>query len=94
MLPSPAQTILVSGPVGNYDHIFVFPRLSPVLKWGLLFDNRRGLTTTGHSLSTGVTRAGSHTMTGPFFHTHARTPEELIAYFLSLFLSLVALGFD
>jgi hypothetical protein len=29
----------------------LFPRLLHVLKWGLLFDERRGLTTTGHSPS-------------------------------------------
>jgi hypothetical protein len=30
--------------------IFLFSRLSLVLKWGLLFDERRGLTATGHLL--------------------------------------------
>jgi hypothetical protein len=33
--------------------MFVLFRLLRVLKWGLLFDKRRGLTTTGHSHSTG-----------------------------------------
>jgi hypothetical protein len=43
---SPAQSFLVSGPV---DHIFVLSKFFlRVLKWGLLFDERRGLTT-GHS---------------------------------------------
>jgi hypothetical protein len=30
-----------------------FPRLLRVLKWGLLLDERRGVTTAGHSPSTG-----------------------------------------
>jgi hypothetical protein len=51
--PSPAQSILVSGPIGTRDHIFVLSRLLCVLKWGLLFAERRGLTTTVHSPSTG-----------------------------------------
>jgi hypothetical protein len=34
-------------PSGPHDHIFVLSRLSRVLKWGLLFDERRGLTATG-----------------------------------------------
>jgi hypothetical protein len=45
--PSPALSLLVSGPVGNQDHIFVRSRRSRALNWGLLFDERRGLNTTG-----------------------------------------------
>jgi hypothetical protein len=51
--PSPAQSLLASGPVGTHNHIFVLSRLLRVLKWGLLFDERRDMTTTGHSPSTG-----------------------------------------
>jgi hypothetical protein len=51
MLVSPAQSFLVSGPVGTHDHIFVLPQILRVLKWGLLFDERRGLTNTGYSIS-------------------------------------------
>jgi hypothetical protein len=37
------------------DIIFLFfPSLSRVLKWGLLFDERRGLTTNDHLSSTGA----------------------------------------
>jgi hypothetical protein len=35
------------------DHIFVLSRLLRVLKCGLLFDERRRLTSSGHSTSTG-----------------------------------------
>jgi hypothetical protein len=42
---------LVSGPVRIHGHIFVLSRLLHVLKWGLLFDERRGLMATGHSPS-------------------------------------------
>jgi hypothetical protein len=49
MLLALASTIvLVSGPVGTHDHIFVLSRLLRVLKRGLLIDERRGLTTAGH----------------------------------------------
>jgi hypothetical protein len=48
-----ASTVLVSGPVGNFDCTFVPTRLLRVLKWGLLFDERRGLTAIGHSPFTG-----------------------------------------
>jgi hypothetical protein len=36
-------------PQWDHDHIFVLSRLLHVSKWGLLFDKRRGLTTTVHS---------------------------------------------
>jgi hypothetical protein len=41
--------------LGPHDHIFVLSRLLHVLKWCLLFDKRRGLTTTCHPPSTVVT---------------------------------------
>jgi hypothetical protein len=50
---SPAQSFLASGLVGIHDHIFVPSRLLCVLKWGLIFEERRGLTAAGHSPSTG-----------------------------------------
>jgi hypothetical protein len=50
-----ASTILISGPVGAHDHIFVFLRFLRVLKWDFLSDEKRDLTTAGHS-STGATR--------------------------------------
>jgi hypothetical protein len=54
--PSPAQSFLVSGPIGTHDRIFVLSRLTRVLKWDLFFDESTGLTTTGHSpLYWGVT---------------------------------------
>jgi hypothetical protein len=46
--PSPAQSLSGSGPVRTHDHIFVSSRLLRV------FDERRGLTVTGHSPSAGV----------------------------------------
>jgi hypothetical protein len=51
---SPAQSILVSGPVGTHDRNFICAFLECYLFWnGGLFDERRGLTTTGHSPSAG-----------------------------------------
>jgi hypothetical protein len=49
--PSPTQPFLVSGPVVTRDHFSVLSRLLRVMKWSLLFNKRRGLTNTGHSLS-------------------------------------------
>jgi hypothetical protein len=43
--PSSAQSFLISGPFEIRHHIFVLFRFSRVLKWGLLFDERRRLTT-------------------------------------------------
>jgi hypothetical protein len=42
---SSAQSFLVSDPVGTHNHVFTLSRLLRVLKWGLRFDERRGLTT-------------------------------------------------
>jgi hypothetical protein len=53
LLVSPAQSFFVSGPIDTHGHIYVLTRLLHVLKWGLLFDERRGLTTTGHSPAIG-----------------------------------------
>jgi hypothetical protein len=39
-------------PSGSHDHMFVLSWLLRVLRWGL-FDEKRGVTTTGHSSSTG-----------------------------------------
>jgi hypothetical protein len=51
---------LISGPVGTHDHILVLCIVLRVLKLSLLFDERRGVTATGHSpLYRGVT-ADSH----------------------------------
>jgi hypothetical protein len=50
--PSPAQPFLVSGPVGTHGHILVRSKTTyVVLKWGILFDARRGLTTAAVILS-------------------------------------------
>lgn len=40
---SPAESFLVSGPVGTHDQIFISSKTVCVWKCGLLFDNRRGL---------------------------------------------------
>jgi hypothetical protein len=53
LLALASTSVLDFGPLGTHDHIFVISRLSGVLNWGLLFDDRWGLTTTGHSPSTG-----------------------------------------
>jgi hypothetical protein len=45
-----ASTVILG--IGIYDIFFHF-RLLRVLKWGLLFDERRALTTTDHSPSIG-----------------------------------------
>jgi hypothetical protein len=49
---SSAQSMLVSDPVGTHDHIFALSKTLYVLKWGLLLDKRRNMTTIGHSPST------------------------------------------
>jgi hypothetical protein len=46
-----------------------FPRLLRILKWGLLFDEKRGLTTTGHFPSNGRTRAGNLSPALSYVHT-------------------------
>jgi hypothetical protein len=54
LLPSSAQSILFSGPLGTHDHIFFFvSRLLCVLKWGPFFNEKTSLTTTGYPTSTG-----------------------------------------
>jgi hypothetical protein len=50
-------------PSGHMTISLFFPRLLCVLKWGLLFDERRGLTTTGHSPSTGDDSSGHRNST-------------------------------
>jgi hypothetical protein len=53
--------------------IYFFSRLLHVLKWGLVYSERRGLTTTGHSPSTG------HSLTDwsspPHIYTNSLKPE-------------------
>jgi hypothetical protein len=63
--PWPAQPILVSGPVGINGCIFVISKNLHVLKWDLLFNERRGLTTSGH-YAVWLERS----LTGPYLHTH------------------------
>jgi hypothetical protein len=53
LLAFASKVLLGFGPLGTHEHIFVVSRPLHVLKWGLLFDKRRGLTTTGHFRSTG-----------------------------------------
>jgi hypothetical protein len=43
------------GPVGIHNRIFLLSKISCAIKLDLLFDERKGLTATGHSLSNGVT---------------------------------------
>jgi hypothetical protein len=51
--------------------LLFFRRLLRVLKWGLLFEGRRGLTTTGHSPSSGGdSTVHTHTHTTHSTHTH------------------------
>jgi hypothetical protein len=45
---SPVQQFLVSVPVETHDYVS-FPRLLRVLKWSLLFNEKRGLIIAGHS---------------------------------------------
>jgi hypothetical protein len=49
----PAQSFLVSSPSGPVTIFLPFCRLLSVLEWDLHFEERRGLTATGHSLSAG-----------------------------------------
>jgi hypothetical protein len=44
--------LFLAGPVENHGHIYLHSRLLRILKWGLPFEKRRTLTTTGHSPST------------------------------------------
>jgi hypothetical protein len=54
--------------------IFFFSRLLRVLKWTLLFDERRDLNITGRFLLMGVTRAGTYSIIcHAHAHAHART---------------------
>jgi hypothetical protein len=66
--------------LGFGAHLF-FPRLSRVLKWALIFDERRGVTTAGHSPCT----EGDPTLSSAHACTHAlsasRKEKEVIAYF-------------
>jgi hypothetical protein len=50
-------------PLAPVGIIIFFPRLSRTLKWGLLLDGRRGLTTIGHAACTGGDSTG-HSFTG------------------------------
>jgi hypothetical protein len=52
---------VLSGPMSI---ILLFSGLLHVLTWGLLFSDRRGLTTNGHPHSTGG-ESSRHTLTGP-----------------------------
>jgi hypothetical protein len=48
--PSPAQSVLVLGPVGIHDHIFVLSKAFMCFEMGPSFNKRKGLTTTGDHL--------------------------------------------
>jgi hypothetical protein len=56
-----------SGPMTIF--LLFFPRLLLVLKWGFLFNDRKSLTTTGHSPSTGGDSNG-HSLTNWHFPSH------------------------
>jgi hypothetical protein len=65
----PAQLFLASGPVGTHDHIFVLSRLLRSMKWCLLYEERRGLTTALHAPFTGESFCwcwASHSFTHSF----------------------------
>jgi hypothetical protein len=49
--PSKFLLVLASPVILGFGHIFVLSRSLRGLKWGLLFDERRGVTNSGHSLS-------------------------------------------
>jgi hypothetical protein len=74
--PLPAQPVVVLGPGRTHYHLFVLSRFLCVLKWSLLFDKRRGLTTTGHSPSTGGMTADS--LAQLFIHSHSASPDSLL----------------
>jgi hypothetical protein len=54
LMASPAQAIWFKVSLGPITIIVVLSKTLRVLKWGLRFDERKGLTTTGHSPSIGV----------------------------------------
>jgi hypothetical protein len=81
---SPAQSILVSSTVWIHDSFFFLRHLA-IWKWGLLFDERRGLNTTGLPLL-GVTTTGTHSLTGFFLNT--QTTDTLHSQFCPTFVSL------
>jgi hypothetical protein len=62
---------LVSTVSLGFGRAFVLSKTC-VLKWGFLFNKRRGLTTTGHSPSSGGDLSG-HSLTGPLSHSHMYT---------------------
>jgi hypothetical protein len=66
---SPAQIFLISRSVGTHDYIFL-SKTSCVLKCGLIFDERRGPTTTGHYNSTGDWLERALTAVQSPFHVH------------------------
>jgi hypothetical protein len=47
-----AGAVIFSAPSGPVTILLFFPRLLHVLEWGLFFNERRGLATTGHFSST------------------------------------------
>jgi hypothetical protein len=67
---SPAQPILGSGPVGIHDCIFVLSKTFMCFGMGPPCQRVEGSDYTGHSLRLywGVTRPGTHSLTGPYLH--------------------------
>jgi hypothetical protein len=45
-----STVVLVSGPVGTHDHVCILSRVLRVFKWGVLYEETRGLTTASRSL--------------------------------------------
>jgi hypothetical protein len=72
---SASWLLVPSGPIT----IIFFSRFLRVLRWSLLFNDRRGLTTTGHSPCTGDDSSGHSLINWPspphtHTHTHTHTP--------------------
>jgi hypothetical protein len=53
-LLSPVQSFFFWGHTGFHVHIFVLSRLLQILKWSILFDERRSLAAAGHNPSKGM----------------------------------------
>jgi hypothetical protein len=79
MYGSARQASTASRHYATHGHIFVRSKACSVLKWGLLFHDRRGVTTAGPfrprppECGTGVILPGFYSLTAHFLHTHTHT---------------------
>jgi hypothetical protein len=70
---------------------FSCSRLLHVLKWDLFFNERGGLTTTGHCLLLGVTQVHTHSLTDPNLDKHSDSLTSLVQWSSKLLLALASI---